>query len=92
MLAENDLWIPRSRSQKTWRVLYREATSRRKCFPGLEDGGGRGLEETRSMSPTPGESAGREHVYPATLPGTLEESHDGLDPALGHIIAETALS
>ena len=45
-----------------------------------------------SMSPTPGESAGREHVYPATLPGTLEESHYGLDPALGNIIAETALS
>ena len=27
--------------------MYREAASRRKCLPGLEDGGGRGLEETR---------------------------------------------
>lgn len=27
--------------------MYKEATSRRKCFPGLEDGGGRGLEETQ---------------------------------------------
>lgn len=38
-----------------------------------------------SMSPAPGESAGREHVYPAPLPGTLEGSPSGVDPALGHI-------
>ena len=84
MLAENDLWIPRSWVSEEVACIVQRGCQQEEMPSWV--GGWRWQRFGGDLtSPAPGESAGREHVYPAPVPGTLEGSHNGVDPALGHI-------